>query len=168
MSAEPCRHAPYSADLRWRIVWRRIGMEQNFRDIARCLNVSVGTAYNTFKLFKETGNVDPKHREYVGLTVTDRMVTLILAIVFENPNLYLQEITRMIYDYKNVKVSPATVCNVMHKHGLTRKKIQCIEIQRSARHRGAYIAEITMYRPSMLVFCDETGKDRRDCLRRFG
>ena len=143
-------------------------MEQSFRDIARSLNVSVRTAYNIFKLFEETGNVDPKHREYSGYTVTDRIATMILAIIFENPSLYLQEVTQKIYEYTDERISPATVCNVMRKHGLTRKKIQRIAIQRSARHRGAYIAEMTMYKSSMLVFADETGKDGRDCLRRFG
>ena len=74
-------------------------MEQSFRDIASSLNVSVWTACNIFKLFEETGNVNPKHREYFGYTVTDRIATMILAIIFENPNLYLQEMTQKIYEY---------------------------------------------------------------------
>ena len=44
-------------------VWRRIGMEQSFRKIAHSLNASVGTAF-VFKIFKDTGDVEPKHREY--------------------------------------------------------------------------------------------------------
>ena len=73
---------PYSADLLWRIVWHRIGMEQSFRDMAHTLNISVGTAFNIFKIF-ETGNIDPKKRS--GYIVTDRIATMILAIIFENP-----------------------------------------------------------------------------------
>ena len=72
--------------------------------------------------------------------------------------------TQKIYDYTSARISPATVCNVMRKHGLTRKKIQCFAMQRSVSHRGAYIAEMSMYKSSMLVFADETGKDGRDCL----
>ena len=63
-SAEPCRRVPYSADLRWRIVWCRIGMEQSFRDITHSLNISVGTAFNINKIFEETGYVDPKIRVF--------------------------------------------------------------------------------------------------------
>ena len=37
-SAEPGRKAPYSTDLRWRVVWQRAGMQLPFRDIARNLN----------------------------------------------------------------------------------------------------------------------------------
>ena len=60
-------------------------MEQSFRDIAHSLNISVGTAFNIFKIFEETGDVDPKKREYSGHIVTDRVATMILAIIFENP-----------------------------------------------------------------------------------
>ena len=167
-SVEPCRRVPYASDLCWRMVWRRIGMEQSFRDIAHSLNVSIGTAFNVFKIFKDTGDVEPKHREYSGFLATDRIASTILAIIFENSNLYLNEITHKIYEYTNVKVSPSTVCIVMHKHGLTRKKLQRIALQRSSSYSDAYMAEISMYKPDMLVFADETGKDGRDCLRRFG
>ena len=136
-------------------------MEQSFRDIARSLNISVGTAFNILKIFEETGDVDPKKREYSGYIVTDRVATMILAIIFENPNLYLKEVTQKIYDYTSARISLATVCNVMRKHG---KKIQRFAMQRSVSHRGAYIAEMSMYKSSMLVFADETGKDGRDCL----
>ena len=68
----------------------------SFRDIASSLNVSVGTAFNVFKIFSETGDIDPKHREYSAF-VTDRMAMVILAIIFENPSLYLKEITQKMY-----------------------------------------------------------------------
>ena len=148
-SAEPCRQVAYASDLRLRIVWRRIGMEQSFCDIASSLNVSVGTAY-VFKIFKETGDVEPKHREYTGVNVTDRVAATILAIIFENPTLYLNEITQKIYECMNERISPSTVCIVMHKHGLTRKKIQRIALQRSGTYRGAYMADVSMYKPARL------------------
>ena len=46
VSAEPGRKTPYSVDLRWRIVWQRIGMNFEFRKIACNLSVSLGTVYN--------------------------------------------------------------------------------------------------------------------------
>ena len=48
MSAEPERCAPYSSDLRWRIVWQCRGMERSLRTIAESLNISLGTAFNVF------------------------------------------------------------------------------------------------------------------------
>ena len=103
-SAEPSRRVAYASNLRWRIVWRRIGIrEQSFREIARSLNVSLGTAFNVFKIFKDTGDVEPKHREYPGFIMTERAAATILAIVFENPILHLNEITQKIYEYIQMK-----------------------------------------------------------------
>ena len=57
-SAEPGRKAPYSNDLRWRIIWQRFGMEISLRQVAENLNISLGTAYNSCKLFESAGSVD--------------------------------------------------------------------------------------------------------------
>jgi hypothetical protein len=105
-----------------------------FSRIARSLNMSVGTAFTVFKIFKDTGDVEPKHMEYHGFSVTERVAATILAIVFENSTLYLNEMTQKIFEYANERISPSTVCIVMHKHGIhvTRKKIQRIALQRSS------------------------------------
>ena len=60
LSAEPGRKAPYSNDLRWRIVWQKAGMELLFRHIARNLNISISTAHSVYNKFQETGDVSPK------------------------------------------------------------------------------------------------------------
>ena len=62
VSAEPGRKAPYSVDLRWRIVWQRIGINFEFRKIACNLNVSLGTVYNIYKQFSLTGDVTLKQQ----------------------------------------------------------------------------------------------------------
>ena len=53
MSAEPGRKAPYSNDIRWCVVWQRIGIEP----ITNNLCISLGTVHNHFKRFQETGDV---------------------------------------------------------------------------------------------------------------
>lgn len=54
------------------------------------------------------------------------------------------------------------------KFGFTRKKIQRIALQRSEILRCEYMAEITAFDTSMLLFVDETGCDKRNALRKFG
>ncbi len=58
-SAEPMRRAPYSLDLRWRIVWQRLALDLKYQQISKNLCISVGTVHNIFKLFEDTlvGNV---------------------------------------------------------------------------------------------------------------
>jgi len=48
-SAEPCRKAAYSADLRWRVVWQRLVFEHSFRQIADNLNIAHSIASLMFK-----------------------------------------------------------------------------------------------------------------------
>ena len=58
MSCEPNRCSQYSSDLRWQILWQRIGMEQNFCSIETNLNISVSTACRLCIIFEETGTLD--------------------------------------------------------------------------------------------------------------
>ena len=59
-SAETGRKAHYAADLPWRMIWQRIGMELSYRSITANLNVALGTVYHTNRLFIETGDVIAK------------------------------------------------------------------------------------------------------------
>ena len=58
-TAEPGRRRPYDIDLRWRIVYQRIGMYLTYSKIALNLNVSTATAQRVYVKFEHTGHVDP-------------------------------------------------------------------------------------------------------------
>ena len=138
MSAEPGRKT--AVDLRWRVVWQKIGMELSYRRIAQNLNVAVGTVYNTFKLFERTGSVEAKEpRKRPELCKLDYHHQLyVVTLVLEQPNLYLSELCSAIKEITNIQVSPSTVCRLLARYGLTRKKIQYVAAQRSLEYR-AYI-----------------------------
>ena len=61
-TAEPGRKTPYSKDLRWRIIYKRIGMKKKLIDIAANLNVSVSTVQRIVKLFLRTRDISPSKR----------------------------------------------------------------------------------------------------------
>ena len=91
MSAEPGRTRAYSPDLRWRVVWQRIAMDCSYRDIAERLSISVGTAYNIFKLFERTGSVDgkpPSKRPDLS-KLDDHHQQYIISMVLDNPSLLI-------------------------------------------------------------------------------
>jgi len=48
------------------VVWQRIATELTFREISKKVNISVGTAYNIFKLFENTGSVSPTEPDREG------------------------------------------------------------------------------------------------------
>ena len=57
MSAEPARKKAYSIDLRWRIIYQRLGMELPFYKIAKNLNIATSTAHRIFKIFETDGEL---------------------------------------------------------------------------------------------------------------
>ena len=65
-SAEPGRKAPYSTDVRWRVVWQRAGMQLG---IAQNLNIAVGTVSNIWKKFVNMGDVTPRKADYVDRSI---------------------------------------------------------------------------------------------------
>ena len=82
-------------DLRWRIVFQRIGMGLQYDKIAQNLNVSTSTAYRICARFDVTGEVQPtlnKHRPYLQ-RLDQQSQLYVVGLIMENPALYLAEIT---------------------------------------------------------------------------
>ena len=141
-SAEPGRKAPYSPDLRWRVVWQRIAFEFSFRKIAENLSIAPSTARAIFKMFEETGDVVAKtqpKREDTRCLDTHHEV-FVIALVMECPSMYLHEMCKAIEVATRVCVSEATVCRILRKNGLTRKKIRTVAVERRAEYRASFMA----------------------------
>ena len=170
MSAEPGRTRPYSPDLRWRIIWQRMGMDLSFRKIAERLSISPGTAFNVFKRFEQTRSVEAKkprcRPECCKLDGHHQLY--IIGLVLDNPSMYLGEICLEIRNVTGVEASPSTICKLLAKYGFTRKKIQHVALQQNLAYRGSFISNISSYQKEMIVWVDETGCDKRNLLRKFG
>ena len=57
-TAEPGRQGPYDKDLRWRIIYQRIGMNLTYNKISSNLNVSIATSQRIYSKFVQTGTID--------------------------------------------------------------------------------------------------------------
>ena len=86
----------------------------------------------------------------------------------ENPGLYLIEICLKIKEVTGADVSGPTVCRLLQKNGYTRKKIRQVAKQRCEELRGIFMARVFHFPREFLVWCDETGSDCRDQIRKFG
>ncbi len=169
-SAEPGRKAAYSLDLRWRVVWQRIAFEHSFRQIADNLCIAHSTASLIFKRFEETGDVEPSNQPQ---RENQRCLDVhheffVVALVMETPSYYLGEICKAVEEVTGVHVSEATICRVLRKNGLTRKKIRLVAAQRSMDYRATYMATALSFPREAFVFVDETGSDARNYIRKFG
>ena len=169
-SCEPGRTKAYSMDIRWRVIWQRLGMGLRFREIAHRLNIAVGTAYNIYRLFQQTGGVEAKkaRKRPEKCKLDHHHQIYIVGIVLENPSMYLREVCSEIRQITDTDVSPSTVCRILSAHGFTRKKVQHVAVQRSTLYRAIYASNIAHFPKEMLVWVDETGCDKRDLLRKYG
>ena len=72
---------------------------------------------------------------------------LIIAIVMENPCVYLREVSQRIEEATHTRFSGSTVCRILRKNGYTRKKIQQVARQKNAEYRAAFMVQVLQYDP---------------------
>ena len=90
-----------------------------------------------------------------------------LETVIEKPDVYLAE---LLSEETGTNVDTSTICRFIAKSNFTRKKLSIVAKQRSDILRAEYQLDLTVYHghPELFVFVDETGADKRHCLRKFG
>ena len=156
---------PYTVDLHWRIVWLYTAKQLNPQEISMLVCVSQTIrCYSSSRLvmFSRSHSViDQKLLGNFGQLV-------LLRLVLQNPGIYLHEIQDRLLARFGVTVSIATICRTLQFMGCTRQVIQHIPVQRSEELRAKIMARISMYDPSMLIWIDESGCDRRHCTRKWG
>ena len=169
-SIEPARTSAYSADIAIRVVWQRLGMGMTFRDIAKRLQIGLGSAHRLYRRFTETGDFKKAERSSRRHTrkLDEFHELYIIGLLMENPGLYLDEIKLKIKEATTVTVSGSTICRVLQRNGYTRKKILQVARQRCTEFRGLFMAEVLQYPREFFVWIDETGSDNRDQIRKFG
>ena len=117
--------APYSDDLRWRMIYQRLFYDRRDDEIASQLFVSPRTVMRTFQTFLNTGDVKPcrfgrptgcvilcPHEEYIIMDCLLRM-----------PQTQLHEIANYILDATRSSFGPETLCRAVYRLGITRKKV---------------------------------------------
>ncbi len=101
-SAEPGRKAPYSRDIRWRVIWQRIRLDLPFKKIAENLYIAASIACSHYKRFEVTGDVSS--------TKPSRRELYVIGLFFSSPSLYLHEVCREVNSVLGNHVSAPTAC----------------------------------------------------------
>ena len=171
-SQEPSRTRAYDEEMRWRMVYQCCVLELPYKSTGTNLGVDPSTVQRAVERFLATDTVTktqyPKGHDHPHQRVTQVDEFLILQLIIDKPSIYLHELQTELLQTTGTDVSISTICNFVHKSGLTRKKLSVVALQRSDELRAQYTREVIIYKPEMLVFIDETGSDRRDVMRRFG
>ena len=165
-TGEPGRRKSYADDLRWRIVWLKKVRKLSNRTVSRLLSVSPSTVSRIVERFDRTGEVAASIHTHAGRALDSYSEYRLLKLVCEKPTIYLREILSVLREETGMELSEATICRALKQFGYTHKKVHFVGRQRSDLLRAEYKADISAFHPSMLVFIDETGCDKRDLLRK--
>ena len=159
----------FSTDLRWRAVWLYLAHNQDVVEISQYLSVSPSSVYRFINLFHHTGDVKPRSfRHGPPKLLGDMEQLVLLRLVLNNPGIYLSEIQASLISRFGVTVDVSTICRTLKFMGCTRQVIQRVALQRSDERRAKFMAEVSVFDPSMLIWIDESGCDRRNCMRKRG
>ena len=158
---------PYSLDLRWRAVWLYTVHHQGTAEVAQQLCLSVRTVRRYVHSFLSCGDVKSKSYHHGPQRLLGEFEQIVLLrLITDNVGIYLHEVQAKLLSLFGVPVSTATVCRTLKYMGCTRQVVQHIAIQRNDELRAKFMAEISVYDPSMLIWIDESGCDRRNCVRK--
>ena len=120
-------------------------------------------------LFNSTGSVAPaKHTNGPQRLLTEFEQLTVVQSVLHQPGIYLHEVQSQLFSATGKCVHVSTICRTLSRLGLTRQKMQIIALQQSEELRLKFMAEISAFDPNMLLWIDETGSDRRNCIRQYG
>jgi len=144
-------------------------------EISQLLCLSERTIQRYPTLFRQTGDVKPQeHRNGQQKLLSDFEQCELLSLILQYPGIHLHEIQDELYEAFGVIVSAATICRTLQLMGCTRQVIRSVAIQQSDAiqpsdaMRAKFVAEISIYDPSMFLWLDESGCDRRNTLRKYG
>ena len=133
-------------------MWQRIALSFEFSKIASNLNVSVGTVHNVFKHFQATGEVTADlmtaRRQH---KLDEHHQIYIIGLILNDSTLHLSELAEKVEEMTGTTVSLSTLCRLLSSHGLTRKKIQYVALQRRLDLRALFMAWIYVFNRNMFV-----------------
>ena len=160
---------PYLLDLRWRIIWAYLAHRQSSTEIGKQFNVSECTVRRYITRFHITGDIEPsKRRHGPVLLLGEFEQMLLLRMILEKPGVYPCEIQEELLCIFGAYVCMSTICRMLKMMGCTRQAMRRIAIQRSDEKWAEFMADISLYDVSMLVWLDESGCDDRNYRRKYG
>jgi transposase len=163
----------WSHQIRWRAVALNYVYSIRAENVALLLGVSRRSVRNWVKSFEKYGTVESR-RVPVERSRWPPEVMEFVKIFIENDPAFIIEELKDALEFKFPSLqntSYATICRALrHDLQLTRKVICKRAAEASQNEIKSYIARLTPFFvcPEQLVFMDETSKNAKDYLRKFG
>ena len=156
----------YSDDLRWRIVQMK-AVNASDSDIAAQFMVSKRTVQRYVERYAVTGTVAPFQQRNGPLSMLSSSHDLLMQSILDRPTLYLHEMQQEL-EAQGVSPSLSTISRYLSKMGITRKRVKQLAEQQNEASRLSFMAEMSIFDPTMMIWLDETGCDKRNAARQYG
>ena len=82
--------------------------------------------------------------------------------------MYLKEVCRHVYDATGTVITKSAVCRFLQRSNFSHKKLTNLAKQCGKLLKQYFMSHCEIYDPDMIVFVDETGRDRRFSTCKFG
>jgi hypothetical protein len=139
-------------------------------DILDALRISRRTFYWVWKLYRETGSVvaptDPSQGQPRTLIFDD--FDYLLRLVNRRPGWFFDELLHLLQPNRFISVHFKPIFRALEWTNVSRKKLVCIAKERNEVLRVNFIARMAQYDPEELGYVNETSKDKRTPIRRYG
>ena len=151
-------------------MWQKEALGLKTSEVAARLGVDPRTVRRITRKFKLTGCLTKKHpvRSHPLRKLSSPVQFNIANPILQRQGIYLHEIQHQILQDHGEQISASSICRFLQKSGFTRQKLKIAASQRDDLVRANFVSEVSMYNPEMLIFLDESGSDRRNCIRRYG
>ena len=137
--------------------------------VAEIMQVSVHSVYRYTERFQLTGEVR-KSLQWNGplplLSECEEFFLMHLSLT--RPGIYLRELQHELLQHTGRLIDTSTICRAVKRLGMTCQRIRHLVLQRSEVKRAEFAAEMHILDPSMIIWIDEMGSDRRNALRKYG
>jgi transposase len=128
--------APYSLDLRQKVVEAYVNKEGSIRKLAERFKISKNAVSSFIARFRSTGNVHPKQREVPGnpAKVDEERAHYLTEVLHREPDLTLSELCQRFEAHFGQAISTSAMDRGLKKHQITRKK-NFLRSQKTQRSR---------------------------------
>ena len=153
------------------MIWQQVALGNNLKAVASNLGVDPSTVSRTVRCFYATGDIHKKlypKDARPNKKLTSPVQLTILHTMLQYPEMYLHELQEVVCVLAGVHVSKYSLCTFLNEMNFTQQKMQIVAKQRDDDLRKQFFADVSLYKPEVLIFIDESGSDNRDTSRKYG
>lgn len=114
---------PYSRDIRTKIIEARNNTNESTRQLAKRFRVSYSFVNRLLRRYETTNSIEPlPHGGGKKPLIDSQQLNFVKELAEEDNDATLQELSDRLQEKTNIKVSISTMCRLVQKLNLTRKK----------------------------------------------